>query len=411
MTKLNIGIIGAGLSGLFAAYELQKQLNNNVTISVFEKERYLGGRVYSKLFSHCSLELGAQFFIHEGEIYALLKEFKMESEIISLQKKFISFYYKNNIIPFEDLTVIDIFKSTQGKHEKQLLFVYLQKIKFTPDLIIPDFDEWYRNHIGTILLPFWNRMLQSIGVRDSKSINAYFGLTLMNVFFGHNYLLKTGLTSLIEKIANNIIDSGGKIHTGAPCQKIQKHAKAFSILYQKNKDTKEEFLCQNIISTVPPEEAATLFDESELIRLKDIDYHPMKLYVISSNRLWQGTWGLIIYDEKSPIYAVCDWRNVMDVSENTPILVICSPRASAEDVTEELKRLFPMHKKDYAVLFEKKWKVGLHQCNQNLYKIPREIRGSLPHGFYLAGDWTILPALEGAVLSGRKAAHLLIKNL
>ncbi len=65
-------------------------------------------------------------------------------------------------------------------------------------------------------------MLMSIGVRDISSINAYFGLTLINVFFGDNYLIKTGLNQLIDKISESIISSGGEIMTNTKCTNLQK---------------------------------------------------------------------------------------------------------------------------------------------------------------------------------------------
>ena len=77
-------------------------------------------------------------------------------------------------------------------------------------------------------------MFMSIGVRDFRSINAYFGLILINVFFGENYLLKTGLNQLIDKISENIISSGGEIITNAKCTNLQKIEENFRVEYQKD---------------------------------------------------------------------------------------------------------------------------------------------------------------------------------
>ncbi|MEM0492741.1 MAG: hypothetical protein QXS02_02100, partial [Candidatus Thermoplasmatota archaeon] len=129
------------------------------------------------------------------------------------------------------------------------------------------------------------------------------------------------------------------------------------------------------------------------------------------NRLWDRTWGLIVCEEDSPIYALCDWRNITQASRHTPILAICAPSSTPYEIIMELKRLFPRNKTHYKVIFEKKWTVGLHQSNEQLFKIPRRVASALPNGFYLAGDWMVLPALEGAVRSGINASHVLMQDV
>ena len=134
----------------------------------------------------------------------------------------ISFYYNKKIVSRENLSRIDLFRSEQGTQEKQKLLQYAKKITFSEELIDINFEEWYRENIGEDLLPFWNRILISIGVRNIKSINAYFGLILINIFFGKNYLLRSGLQKLVDKLSNQIVSSGGEILTGAECKTIKK---------------------------------------------------------------------------------------------------------------------------------------------------------------------------------------------
>jgi hypothetical protein len=135
------------------------------------------------------------------------------------------------------------------------------------------------------------------------------------------------------------------------------------------------------------------------------------LYVVETNtRLWEKTWGIVICKEKSPIYAICDWKNVIPASEKTPILLICSPFANKEDIISELKNLFPKNNSHCKIIYEKKWTIGLHQPNKEFFIIRKKVAKNLPKGFFLAGDWMVLPALEGAVLSGIKAAKLLLNE-
>ena len=180
MAKLNVCIVGGGLSGLTAAYELYNQLGNNVNITILERELQLGGRIFTKKFKGCYIELGAQFFIHDGRVHHLLHSLDLGHDIIPLGDDFISFYHNRKIYPRKKLPTIGLFKTKEGAREKERLLEHAKEVSINENLISCSFDEWYRNNIGEHLISFWNRLLISIGVRDIKSINAYFGLILIN---------------------------------------------------------------------------------------------------------------------------------------------------------------------------------------------------------------------------------------
>ena len=412
LTRVNIGVIGGGLSGLIAAYTLQKKFNENGKVTVLEKDARVGGRIFSKKFQNCPIELGAQFFIDGGEVQNLIKRLKLESSVIPLKKNFLSFYYNKKIFIRDDLVKDEVFKTKQEKEEKEHLFGYFKQITFTSDLIIPSFEHWYRKNIGEQLLPFWNRFLISIGVRDAQSVNAYFGLILLNVLFGENLLFSTGLNHLTKRLSEEIVSMGGAIITNANCSNIEHKEGNFHVTVNKNDVTKDEMVFQKIISAVPPNELSKFLKLNISDFLLKIDSHPMNLSVITSpEKLWDVTWGLIICENESPIYALCDWRNISNASKDTPLLAICDPSVSSDDVIAYLKKLFPLNQAEYKIIFEKKWTIGLHQPNETLYKIQKDIMNNVPSNFYVAGDWMVLPALEGAVISGVRAATSLIKNL
>lgn len=66
MSSLNIAIIGAGLAGLTAAYELRR-LNDargaEATISVFEADGRIGGKLHTVGFSDGPVDMGAEAFL------------------------------------------------------------------------------------------------------------------------------------------------------------------------------------------------------------------------------------------------------------------------------------------------------------------------------------------------------------
>ncbi len=69
----NIAIIGAGVAGLAAAYELQKKGH---TVTVYEKEPYVGGRMSSREKNGFIFDIGANHFINlYTEMRAYAEEF------------------------------------------------------------------------------------------------------------------------------------------------------------------------------------------------------------------------------------------------------------------------------------------------------------------------------------------------
>ena len=55
---------------------------------------------------------------------------------------------------------------------------------------------------------------------------------------------------------------------------------------------------------------------------------------------------------------------------------------------------------------------GSHPANVYGGRDPKEWRGKkLPEGIYVAGDWNAMPTLEGAVMSGVKAAGVVVEEM
>src|SRR2546428_8055887 len=70
-----VAIIGAGLAGLSAAYELR----DRVSVTIFERENRPGGRVLTSKQPHG--EHGAEFFLgSERRLRSLLRELSVEYE-------------------------------------------------------------------------------------------------------------------------------------------------------------------------------------------------------------------------------------------------------------------------------------------------------------------------------------------
>lgn len=410
MTKISVGIIGGGLSGLVVANELYKKLGKNINITIIEKEVKVGGRILTKEFKGCPIELGAQFFIEGEQVHQLIQNLNLSDEVIPLKEKFISFHYNNKIFTRDKITSPD-FLGVSGKTEKDRILDHANKLEINDELMSQSFREWYQKNIDGSLISFWNRLLISTGVKDVDSINAYFGLILIDVFFGNNYLLKPGLEQLAENLVKEIEPYNPNIITNSKCKNIKEKNDKYLIEIDK-KGKNEKLFFDKIISAIKPEDLSEILDNKNIKLLNKIKGYPMALYVIESDKkLWEKTWGLIICEENSPIHAICDWKNVTDAKADTPILVIGSPFANKNEIISELERIFIDLQPQFKIIYEKKWDVGLHQLTGDSINNCKKITMYLPNGLFLAGDWMVIPALEGAVISGKKAVKSFINNI
>ncbi|MBX3101821.1 MAG: protoporphyrinogen oxidase [Bacteroidetes bacterium] len=80
---MNIGILGAGLAGLSAAYELAKR---GVTVQVYERSHHVGGNVRTRQVQGYLVEEGpATIALGEGTLKALIEELGLTEALIGQQ--------------------------------------------------------------------------------------------------------------------------------------------------------------------------------------------------------------------------------------------------------------------------------------------------------------------------------------
>jgi phytoene dehydrogenase-like protein len=82
MGKPSVAIIGAGLAGLSAAYHLREELEEGVHVTIFEKERRIGGRVFTS--QDPPGEHGAEFLLRSEKKFCRLLEKDLGLTLIRL---------------------------------------------------------------------------------------------------------------------------------------------------------------------------------------------------------------------------------------------------------------------------------------------------------------------------------------
>lgn len=408
MTKKEVGIIGGGLSGLTVAYYLSKE-SDNYKITLFEKEKKLGGRIQTKKIQNFPLDLGAQFFIYNGVFYNIIKELNIKNnKILKMEDNFLSFFNDNDIYTTDQLLKSE---NLDDSDEFKLLIKFVKNDIKNDDLNSITFDEWYKKNIGYKSIQLTDRIFKSMGFQYLNSINARFGLTLLDaLFIRKNCVIKGGLETAIYEMQKKIFDRGGSVLKNTPCLDILKINEKYQIKYLSNGKPLDKVF-DILVSAITPEDLIKIFDDKFMTYLKKIKSQKLNMYAIETNKkLWHNSWGLIINNKESPIYLLCDNSNVTKNYKNIPIVAVCSPETSSKQALNELKKRFNNKKLECITLFEKKWDIGLHQPDEEYFKIRKEIKNKSPENFYLAGDWMSLPSMEGAVTSGYKVANSIMKN-
>lgn len=112
--KKNIAVIGAGIAGLTAAYELQKAGH---TVEVFERDAFVGGRMSTRTKDDLPFDIGANHLVN---LYTEMKAYCEELKVAWHPLNFVHY----NI--FKDGKLMELFDSLSLKDKLMLPKAYLK---------------------------------------------------------------------------------------------------------------------------------------------------------------------------------------------------------------------------------------------------------------------------------------------
>ena len=215
MEKIDIIVIGGGISGLTAAYELKK---HDKKVMVLEKNNFIGGRMSSKMIDGINFSLGAQFvtpFYKNMNRY--IKEFNLETEKLSIGKLAIKRNGRLYNFDSDNLFSLFLFKGLSFKNKYRLLFGLFSKLIEARKIDLYDIGSYlqydniniYEDLIKLIGQEgfdyFIDPMLNSIFGYPSKEFSkALFLAVLTKLFNSDLYSFKEGINQLVLKLANQL---------------------------------------------------------------------------------------------------------------------------------------------------------------------------------------------------------------
>jgi protoporphyrinogen oxidase len=441
---MRVGVIGGGIAGLAAAYELTSQGH---FVEVFEQADFLGGQASTFEVFGGRLERGYHhLFTSDTDITDLIKELNLEDQLAWLESSvgfyvdrgdggkiwdfatpkdllmfkplsllsrlkvgFWSLILKNskNYRKFENITAKDWLLKRMGLSAYEVIWEPLLRGKF---------GEFYDRISMTWI---WGKMRLRVGSRKKSGTDELLGYPMGS--FGE----------IIDRLALKITQNGGVIHTSATVSQIvESRGSATSLDVTLHDSASERRDYDAIVATTPSyvfSRLAPPMPEIYQSKLDNIDYLSAVLMILVMDRPFTDKYWLNIADRTMPFVALIEHTNLIPrkLYGGKHILYVSNyPSRSSElymKSPEELIDLFVPHLKKINPGFDRSHIIEYHHhrvdgaqpivgLNYRL-NIPEH---RTPHkGLYLANTTQIYPEDRGtnySVRMGRQVASMVMED-
>lgn len=210
---MKIAVVGGGLTGLTAAYQLSQK---NHQVSVFEKENYLGGLAagFKKKNWNWSLEnFFHHLFVSDTKARSLIVELGLGNKLFFSRPK-TSVFYQGQVFQFDSplsllvfphLTLPEKFRAGLATTSLKLTNNW-RKLEKTPAHV------WLKKNYGQqVYRKIWEPLLKSkFGNQANQVSMAWFWARIKKRSSRLGYL-EGGFQVLINKLVEKIKENGGKI--------------------------------------------------------------------------------------------------------------------------------------------------------------------------------------------------------
>lgn len=208
---MKVAVIGAGFSGMLAAYELKKA---GAYVTVYEKEEYIGGHCKTLVGSAQVTELGCAA-VFSPAMKKLLIELKVDYKERITYRNFLDGDYKVcEHIPAQQIPQL----LDEVERLKTLLLRYQDALAgldygTVPPELTQSLDQFLQNHQLDTLRRAIAPHLSSFGFGSMDAIQAYYAFKVFSIDTIHTliegrklFFIKEGMSRLIAKMSENITD-------------------------------------------------------------------------------------------------------------------------------------------------------------------------------------------------------------
>ena len=414
MNKISVIIIGAGLSGLAAAYELSK--DKRFAITVLEERDHVGGRAHAVTVNNTAIDVGG-FIIYPWykNFRKILDELNMTKKLSPLPRLDILYDLTGNGTLLPEAK-IPISLATKGRMAAKLLPAFLNNL----DVAHPNIERFNEMCVRDFLqkqVPSLNDaqletyidiICQGYCYPPISKYKAAFMLPMMgnNLFSGNirtaDYFPKS-MDEMLNVLEHTLKKRGVEIQKNISVKSIKKH----------HVITKDKTVNADAIIVSHPVDVKISFTRFVTVTVT-CDSNPILTHPAS--------WGALFLHPNT-----CTSPNILSVintqelygkkiqhtltlniklSENETMPTATA--AYAKQITDQLKKLFP-HLKKATITSCTPWNHTMPMSDAKTIQKLREDQGK--DGIFYAGDYLGCPSMETAVTTGIDAAELIKKMI
>ena len=320
---MRVGIIGAGATGLAAAYELGKHHHRVV---VYERAPFIGGHASTFDVGGARLERGYHhWFVSDTDIVELVDEIGLGGQMRWIDSK-VGTLYDGRIYDF--VTPIDLLKFTPlglvDRLRLGLITLYLQRRKDWRGLEGVTAAEWLERYAGKrVYEVFWGPMLRGKfgeDYYDQVGMTWVWGKIWTRFASRGKGMAKERLGypigsfgEVFDVLAQKIVEQGGEIHISASARRIMVEggrAVGMEVETGGGAPRTEDF--DAIIATTPsnvfPRLVPPLPDEY-MEKLTGVNYMAAVLIILVLSRPLSHVYWLNVADRSIPFVGVIEHTN------------------------------------------------------------------------------------------------------
>jgi len=433
--RYDVVVVGGGISGLTAAYELTKA---GKSVLVLEKEARFGGRIKTKRWpSGQYSEEGAEDIIdNEENLLGLIKDLGLS--LAENEAETDAYYFKGKYFTSDDWD--EHHKKVFSRATRHLAFSALvdQVVDDIGHVKFPlkdsahvalesiDIETWIKEFKGdSTVVDFIGMLLRPEIVGSLKGTSALYGAqSLYDIFEGTWYHVKGGNETIIQELVKRL---EGKLQLQAKVTHVTESDSEISLKYTQNGNEKT-VLASHAIVAVPSYPLLQInfspkLDSKRIEALKGVKWGKyVNAHLRFSERVWKTKYNLNTWDifTDGPASIIVDATYNQEGPEG--ILSVFFVGEEAERLSKledaevykvalgELEKFWPGISKAFIDGINNHWPYAVPLFGPGyLTKLQPELRK--PHGrVFFAGDYTEQPGLDGAVYSAIRAVKQLTEK-